>query len=225
LLRLSLADHGPLEFETNRLVCFGFSGRDRAVVDRHIKELSEEGVTPPPSVPTIYPVSSYLATTASIVQVQHPRTSGEVEYLCFVSGDGMYVGVGSDHTDRSLERVRIAWSKQACPIVVAPVVWDYRQVKEHWDHLTLRCWTRVNGGWRVYQDGTLSQLLTPEALLELYHRHFGPPGGGLLVCSGTIPLCAGAVPGDAYRIELADPVIGRKISHEYAVEVLPPPVE
>ena len=46
-----------------------------------------------------------------------------VEYVLFVGEDDILVGVGSDHTDRVLERTSLAKSKQICKNVVSSRVW------------------------------------------------------------------------------------------------------
>ena len=49
------------------------------------------------------------------VVVVGDKTSGEAEFVLVYSGAELYVGVGSDHTDRGLERLSVSRSKQVCP--------------------------------------------------------------------------------------------------------------
>ena len=43
-----------------------------------------------------------------------PDTSGEVEPVVVALADGLWIGLGSDHTDRKAETMGIALSKQLC---------------------------------------------------------------------------------------------------------------
>ena len=82
-----------------RVILVGYSGRDRAAVLEHIRELETLGVAPPERVPAIYPVAPELVTTGTRLAVDAPRTSGEAEFVIVPSAAGYLVGVGSDHTD------------------------------------------------------------------------------------------------------------------------------
>ena len=62
----------------------------------------------------------------------------ELEAVLFSLEDGLWVGVGSDHTDRRTETFNISVSKQACPKPVGPQLWRYSEVADHWDQLILR---------------------------------------------------------------------------------------
>jgi hypothetical protein len=57
-----------------------------------------------------------------------------------LAGGEVFVGVGSDHTDRALERLSIPAAKQACPKVAGTAVWRLDEVEDHWDRLELRAW-------------------------------------------------------------------------------------
>jgi len=131
------------------------------------------GVSRPRQIPTVYPVSNNLATTSSAIQVQHQETSGEVEYVVVVGPRDLYVTVGSDHSDRALEQKSVSLAKQVCPNIVAPAVWRYQDVKGHWDELILRSWVSQKGDWRLYQEGTLGDLLPVEELLGLSREVLG----------------------------------------------------
>ena len=52
----------------------------------------------------------------------------------------LWVGVGSDHTDRGVEGYSVAVSKQMCDKPLAPELWAFDDVAEHWDSLELRSW-------------------------------------------------------------------------------------
>ena len=179
------------------------------------------GVPGPVTTPIFFPLASTLATTADRVEVLGEQTSGEVEYALLVDTGRILVTVASDHTDRGFERYSIQASKQLYPDVLASEAWPLDECRAHWDQLVLRCWTTTLGRRSVYQEAALAELLSPDTWLDMLHRH-GVPRDGLVFLSGTPATIGGVVFGERYEIELEDPVLGRAIRHEYAVEVLGP---
>src|SRR5689334_6701674 len=105
------------------LVIAGWTGRDRAAVEKHIAELEAIGVKRPRTVPVFYRVGSGLLTGDREVEVVGGHSSGEVEFVLVSSGDALYVGVGSDHTDRKVESYGVTVSKQMCPKPVGRELW------------------------------------------------------------------------------------------------------
>jgi hypothetical protein len=192
----------------------GWAGRDRASVDEHIAELAELGVAPPSNVPLFYRVSASRLTTAPEIEAPAP-SSGEVEAVLLRHRGRLWVGVGSDHTDREVESYSVAVSKQMCDKPIGRTFWAYEDVAEHWDRLVLRSW--VDDGV-LYQEGPLSSLLHPDELL----RRVEPPmvDGTLLFC-GTIAAIGGVRPALAFRYELMDPVLSRAIEASYVNRPLP----
>jgi hypothetical protein len=209
-----------IEFPVERLFNGGYAGRDQGAVWRHVEELAEIGVPAPSRTPTLYALGNYMATTVDSIQVQHGRTSGEVEYVLLIGPDESYVTVGSDHTDRELESRSVEWSKQIYPDVLAPEVWRYPEVADHWDELMLRCWVTESGERRLYQETTLAALLPPTAWLGMLDDLFGERPRQVVVMSGTVPALGGISFADAYEMEMHDPVLGRTIRHGYRVDVL-----
>jgi hypothetical protein len=192
----------------------GWAGRDRALVDEHIAELAELGVTPPSSVPIFYRVSASRLTTAP--KIESPAaSSGEVEAVLLRHRGGLWVGVGSDHTDREVESYSVAVSKQMCDKPIGRAFWAYEDVAQHWDHLVLRSWVDDNV---LYQEGPLASLLHPD---ELLLRTEPPMVDGTLLFCGTIAAIGGIRPALAFRYELADPVLGRAIDASYVNRPLP----
>jgi hypothetical protein len=165
--------------------------------------------------------SPYLATTSDAIDVVSPESSGEVEYLFLKQKEGTYIGVGSDQTDRGFEKFSIPASKQMCAKIMAPVVWPYQEVKDHWDQIVIRSWTTSNGKRALYQEDPLATILDVEALLEQLPRDEGLPADGLILFSGTIPTKMGLIYGERFDFEIEDPVLERKIRHGYHVRVLP----
>jgi hypothetical protein len=221
-LEFSTENKGIIEFIAEYVLNVGYAGRNEEVVMGHIKELEELGVPAPKVVPTIYPVANNLASTAKTIQVQHGETSGEVEFVLLIQKGQLYVTVGSDHSDRVIEQTNVSWAKQAYPNIIAPRVWNYEEIKGHWDSLVMKCYVLCSGEWVLNQQAPLSDLRPPEELIKLTEEFIGGNDSGIVVFSGTVPAFNGLISGEGYRIELEDSVLNRKISHEYSVELLPP---
>lgn len=211
----------PLPFAVRRIVCGGYSARDRAEVERHIQELERLGIARPSEIPIFFSVASYLATVGGAIEVQGPFTSGEVEFVLLFGPGGPWVTVGSDQTDRFFERHSVPASKQLCPKVIGGTVWPVAEVEDHWDELVLRSWVRSGRKRRLYQEAALAAMMPPSALLPGLRRHAGRELPGVLFFSGTVPTLDGQlIYGDGYELELADPRLDRKIRTQYTVQVL-----
>ena len=202
-----------------QLIVAGWTGRDRAVLEAHIEELAALGVARPKSVPIFYRVAADLLTTGETIQVVGQESSGEVEAVLFKHGGELYVGVGSDHTDRKLEAVGITLSKQVCAKPVSAEVWPWREVADHWDELTLRSTLPVTG--ERYQEGATTALRRPDELLALYEEREGSVADGTVMFCGTLPVHGGIRFASEMALELVDPITGRALRHRYGVDVLP----
>ena len=75
----------------------------------------------------------------------------------------MWVGVGSDHTDREVETYGVAVSKQMCDKPIAAQFWAFDDVKSHWDLLQLRSRIEEHGEQVLYQDGVAAAFVEPGA--------------------------------------------------------------
>ena len=213
-------DGAPRRFAVNQLVIAGWTGRDRGAVEHHIAELEAIGVRRPRTMPCFYRVSAALLTTASEVEVVGDESSGEVEFVLVSAADGLYVGVGSDHTDRKVEAYGVTVSKQMCDKPIAPVFWAFDEVVPHWDKLILRAHV-VEGGKRVlYQEGPVAAMLPPSDLLARGTKDGRLADNTLMFC-GTLAAKGGVRPTAQFAFELEDPVMQRKIAHAYAVRTLP----
>ncbi|TQF83710.1 DUF2848 domain-containing protein [Elioraea sp. Yellowstone] len=202
------------------LVIAGLTGRDEAAVLHHVEELRAIGVKPPPTVPAFFRNGTNLLTSATTVEVLGPDTSGEVEFVLVSLEDGLWVGVGSDHTDRRVEAYAIDVSKQLCPKVVAPLLWRHDEVAPHWDRLVLRAWIEEAGRLVLYQEGTAAALRTPEALIAAWTGG-APLPVGTVMFGGTFAAIGGIRPSTRFEFEIEDPVRGRRIRHGYEVRTLP----
>ena len=204
----------------NSLVIAGWTGRNVAALEAHIKELEAIGVKRPKSVPIFYRVSCSLLSTAMFIEVMADKSSGEVEFVLFALDDELWLGVGSDHTDRKAETVGVTLSKQLCAKPVGTTLWRYDEVKPHWDKLKLRSYVPDGGKRRLYQEGPVTTMRSPEELIKLYT-------GGDKLAPGTAMFCGTfAVHGDisysgTFDMELEDPVLGRKLTHSYKIVSLP----
>lgn len=213
-------DMQPGDVEIENLVIAGWTGRDAAAVEKHIRELEEIGVKRPSRTPIFYRVAMSLLTTADAIQVAGGDSSGEVEFVLLSLADGLWVGVGSDHTDRKVEAVDVTVSKQMCAKVIGPEVWRYAEVAPHWDRLVLRSWAHIDGKRTLYQEGAVAGMRHPEELTRLYTGKSSLPAGTAML-GGTHAVHGGVRPASQFDIELDDPVLGRKITHSYRIEPLP----
>jgi hypothetical protein len=201
-----------------RAVIAGWTGRDGAAVELHIRELAEIGVKPPRSVPVFYRTSVTRVTTGDSIEVLGEESSGEVEFVLLQHAEELWLGVGSDHTDRKVETYDVGVSKQMCEKPIAPTWWAFRDVADHWDSLVLRSYV---GNERVaYQQGSVTTMLEPNELIQRYTHNATLPEDTVMFC-GTLPAVGGVRPSSLFALELEDPILGRRICHEYRVNSLP----
>lgn len=205
----------------HHLVLAGWAGRDQAAVEAHIRELEAMGTPRPSRTPVFYRVASSLLTTGDVIEVVGNETSGEVEFVLVMRNDGLWVGLGSDHTDRGLERTNVALSKQLCAKVVAPELWRLDELASHWDRVILRSWAHRGGSRELYQQGTFAALLPVDRLMGLCESADAPLDIGSALFSGTIATVHEIAPADEFEMEMEDPVLGRTLRHRYCVTTLP----
>lgn len=216
-----------IAIEAVDLVMAGWTGRERAAVDHHIAELAELGVPGPSRVPLFYRMDpALLAGPVATIQVLGEQTSGEVEAVLVALADGLWVGLGSDHTDRGMEAHGVAISKQLCRKPMAPVLWRLDEVIGHWDELVLRAHIHEDGQRRLYMESALAAVRRPEDLIRNYVAERGlsedaPLPPGTVMFMGAIAAIGGIRPARRFAMQLEDPVLGRALSHAYDVEPLP----
>jgi hypothetical protein len=186
------------EFET---VIAGYTARDQDAVRHHIEELAAIGVPEPDNVPTFYPVDSALVTQQSDIAVQGGNTSGEVEPVLVRAGGDLYLAVGSDHTDRDVERQSVALSKAACPKPLGTTLVPLGNGTPRFDWDSVSALSYVDG--EPYQEGTLGALRAPADILQKYADVVGDEGRDLVLFLGTFPLKTGQfVAGSKWEVSL-----------------------
>ena len=176
------------------------------------------GIARPKSTPIFYRGAASLLSQSDTIEVVGNHSSGEVEPVVVSTPEGLWLSVGSDHTDREVEKYGVTVSKQMCEKPIAPVFWAYDDVAGHWDRLTLRA--HVDNARTLYQEGAVSAMMNP---LDLIARHCGERSlreGTVMFC-GTLAARGGVRPTREFAFELEDPVLGRKIAHAYRVCTLP----
>ena len=212
---------GSKAARVEELVIAGWTGSDPAAIEVHIVELEKLGVKRPKATPIFYRTSASLLTQADEIEVVGTKSSGEVEPVIVSAEDGLWLGVGSDHTDREVETVGITISKQLCSKPVGVSFWRFEDVSGHWDKLIMRSWATRAGLRELYQEGTLSKIRHPLDLLGRYGgQGYALPAGSAMFC-GTLAVHGEITHSDAFEMEIDDPVLQRKLSHRYSIKTLP----
>ncbi|HET7911737.1 MAG TPA: DUF2848 domain-containing protein [Pseudolabrys sp.] len=208
------------ELVPKSLIVAGWTGRDEKALHHHIEELAAIGVPRPSSVPVFYRISTANLTQAAQLEVLGPDTSGEAEPVVIALQDGLWLGVGSDHTDRKAETMGIALSKQLCAKVVGKVLWRLDEVAPHWDQLILRAHVTIDGKRLKYQEGPLSAMRNPADLMSRIGGEARFAAGTIMFC-GTLGAIGGIRPAAQFTALLEDPVLGREMRCDYRIDALP----
>jgi hypothetical protein len=216
--RHSRSETDRAEFAAKALIVAGWTGRDEKALHHHIEELAAIGVPRPSSVPVFYRISTANLTQATHLEVLGPDTSGEAEPVIVAMHDGLWLGVGSDHTDRKAETMGIALSKQICAKVVGKKLWSLDDVVGHWDKLILRAYVTIDGIRLKYQEGPLSAMRNPSDLMSRAEARFVT--GTVMFC-GTLGAIGGIRPSTQFTAILEDPVLNRKMTCKYDIDALP----
>jgi len=210
----------PLTLKLRQAVIAGWTGRDPVARDKHIAELEQLGIARPASTPIYYRVAARRLTTADAIEVSGSDSSGEVEFVLIGSEGRIFVGVGSDHTDRKVEAYGVTVSKQMCDKPLAPVLWNFADIADHWDRIVLRSFATINEERVLYQEGRLDGMLGVDDLIA---RGFdgGKLPDGCAVFGGTFAAKGGIRSATRFEFEIDDPVLKRSIRHGYDVIELP----
>jgi hypothetical protein len=222
-LTFTIDDNGaptPLTLPIDQAVIAGWTGRDPVACDKHIAELEAIGIARPATTPIYYRVAARRLTLEDSIEVCGNDSSGEVEFVLIGWQGRIFVGCGSDHTDRKVESYSVTVSKQMCDKSIAPELWELEDVIGHWDRMILRAFAWIDGKRVLYQEGTLDAMLPVKELLA---RGFadGKLPDGCAMYGGTFAAMGGIRSADRFEYELQDPVLKRVIRHGYDVIALP----
>jgi hypothetical protein len=231
-----------IDVEVGKIGCSRNAARDIEATKAGLEKIRAKGYQMHPPAGVCFR-SRYLITNEDTIEVQGAQTSGEVEFVAVRHQGQIYISVGSDHNDRSVEDMWTAMLgkvydsaklKQLAPSVVAREAWPYEDIKDHWDEIILRSYVTANGQKIPYQEFPLSNLLD----LEYYLDHcpwLGEDGSFLLGGSSDL---VDELPKDLYQgqstmegvvfppdfhCQMIDPVLDRNIAHSYAILALDEP--
>lgn len=202
------------------LVIAGWTGRDVEEVEKHSAELERLGISRPSKVPVFYHLAADLLIQDDTIEVIGRDSSGEAEAVLLAFEGELWVGIGSDHTDRRLESVSVAASKQVCAKPLGREVWPLQRVIGHWDQLILRSYLWTGSSRTLYQKGYLGHNLNATELIDLYSEGSTLEDGTVMFC-GTLPLAGDFTWGTRFDVELEDPVLEQRLCHSYQVCELP----
>lgn len=227
-----------VHFNVKKVGCSRYAARDVEATTEMLEEIRSDGYSIHEGRGSgICLKSRYLLTTEDAIEVQGHQTSGEVEFVAMAQTDEILISVGSDHNDRSVEKMWTAMlgkifdtakSKQMVPAVVAKDAWLYRDIKDHWDQIVVKSFVTVSNKKTLYQELYLKDMLhmdfyldrTPW-LIEDGSVLFGGSGGMSTDLPSNLyqgqPTMEGLIfPSDFY-VEMHDPVLGRSINHAYDI--------
>jgi hypothetical protein len=207
-----------ITLEPEMLIVAGWTGRDEAALRHHIEELAAIGVPRPSSVPVFYRNAVSNVVQTERLEVLGPDTSGEVEPVVVALEDGLWIGLGSDHTDRKAETMGIALSKQLCGKVMGASLWRLDEITKHWDQIIIRSHATIGGERVIYQEGALAAMRHPDDLIARYGKALG--ADTIMFC-GTLGAKGGIRPASRFEMELDDPALGRRMTHAYDIVDLP----
>lgn len=204
----------------SQLVIAGWTGRDPVAVEKHIRELEALGVRRPSTHPIFYRVSVARLALENSIEAIGTQSSGEVELALLQTGGRLWLGVGSDHTDREVETYGVTVSKQMCDKPFAAQFWPFDAVRAHWDALLLRSYIEEESRLTPYQEGSVREFLEPLELIARFTGSTELPDETMMFC-GTLAAKGGVRPSEHFVFELEDPILGRKIRHHYRTVTLP----
>lgn len=200
--------------------CIGYSGRNKEMTLKHVEELAMLGVPEPEEIPSLYPMRKSSITQEEFIDVVGDESSGEAEIVLIFGEheDEIYVTVGSDHTDRSLETVDINKSKQVCDKPFAKQAWPLTGLQAYWDELELVSYVKRNNikQWELYQSQSVSAILPINEILDFLKSKNIQLKNTIVFC-GTVPLIDGFKYGSSYLMEIKDTVKQNIISLQYDV--------
>jgi hypothetical protein len=222
MLELIVDGDNPEEmnFDVQKLLLAGYTFRDQEQIRKHLEEEAREGFTASLEFPRLGPKLRDRITTSDRIEVlPNIKTSGEAEFVLLVQGDDIYIGIGSDHSDRDTEKYDMFISKQMCPCVISKKVWRYVDIKDHWDDIIKRAWVDNKGQRQLYQDVKLEKFMKPEDILDKVKERVEGDLSGTVIYAGTEAAIGGGIIYTSYfEAELDDKKTGKVISCSYYIE-------
>ncbi|AZU64397.1 DUF2848 family protein [Neobacillus mesonae] len=217
LLPLTI-NNDEMEIKINHVYCIGYAGRNTEKTMEHIIELEKIGVPRPKDIPALYPVRRNSLNQTGEIEVLGSQSSGEAEIVLIFgdNDDEVYITVGSDHTDRSLETIDINQSKQICDKPIAKKAWKLNEVVNHWDDLLLTSQILVNGEWQDYQRAKINEII-PLNEIKNFLTKKDVPMKNSVIFSGTVPLLDGFKYGSGFKMVFVDKVREDKIEAAYTI--------
>lgn len=206
------------EITINSVYCIGYAGRNIEKTMEHIDELEKIGVPRPAEIPTLYPVRRNSLNQTEEIEVLGGESSGEAEIVLIFgdSDDDVYITVGSDHTDRSLETIDINQSKQICDKPLAHKAWKLNDVIDHWDDLILTSQVYIDGHWQDYQMAKIDAIIPLDDIKAFLNKK-NISMRNCVIFSGTVPLLEGFKYGSGFKMAFIDNVRNDEIHAEYAI--------
>lgn len=209
-----------LQSSFNNLYVIGYAGRDEEKTLKHIEELQRDlNVKPPKQIPTIFECSRRILTRDKNLDVFGNQNSGEAEYVIVLFKKKIYIGLGSDHTDRELESYNVAKSKEIMPKVMSKVLWDYDEIKGHFDDIELLSYQKKGKKEFLYQKGTLKDILPPERILKELKQRVGGVENSIIF-SGTVALLDKFYFGNFFKAKMVDKKLNRTIELKYKINFI-----
>ena len=209
-----------LKFEVRKLLLAGYTFRDQEQIKKHFEEVKKEGIAGPNSIPAFCSKLKDRITASDRIEVLPGiKTSGEAEYVLLIDGDDIYIGIGSDHSDRETEKYNMWVSKQICPCVISRNIWRYEDIKNHWDDIIKRSWVDNKGQRQLYQETRLGKFMGPEELLAKAKERIHGDLTGTVIFAGTEAVIGVEfIDSPHFEAELVDELSGRIISCAYDIE-------
>lgn len=210
-----------IDFIPVHIINAGYTGRDQAAVQAHIDELKEEGIPAPDKTPVYFTKFEERMTQENSFEVlDETDHSGEAEFALLFDNGEVYVGAGSDHTDRKLETVDIPKAKQVYPNTISRDLWKLSDVVDHWDDIVIRSWVKVDGVRTLFQEAALTAMLDANDIIDRVKELLVDPEDtqGLVVYSGTVASIIKSEYSPYFEVELEDPVLGRKLRNYYELK-------
>ena len=211
---LLMTKDGAQEKEINydQVFAIGYAGRNMEKTMEHIRELEEQLRSSGPEENSddisVRHVSADPGKRPAFYRGKDLRGSG----ICD-GGDrrkAFYIGLGSDHTDRELEGMSVLKAKQICAKPIGTILWDYEEIKEHWETIKPYSYQTVDGGGDSLSAGNSGRHHGSGMILKELDERVGNVTDAVIY-SGTVPLTEGFRYGDRIQMRDGRRGVGKKV--------------